>query len=220
MISNIISMFQPAQVYKFDFSEAKRRCRILLIDDDENALPIKDLLDDGYNISQIQTVDSNNLKNCEEGTYDMIILDYNGVAPKSITPDDGFGIFTRIRSANPSQYIIAISGEAYQISKTEYFEKANDWINKPAPLTPTKEKIDKGIKLLFDLSTVLQGLKEILIKDGIPHKSADKIINHFLTKRVTNLEEAVDFTRRTAKVANLSTQITSLLRFVIRLGGA
>ena len=74
----------------FDFERSKRSCRIVVIDDDKLAVPIEQLVSDGYNVAQVLEVDASVMRLCEQGTYDLILLDYNGVAPPEITPDDGF----------------------------------------------------------------------------------------------------------------------------------
>ena len=56
MFSTIFGLLRGAPPYRFDFAEARRRCRILLIDDDPNALPLEDIKKDDYSISQERIV--------------------------------------------------------------------------------------------------------------------------------------------------------------------
>lgn len=204
--------------YHFDFAQAKRRCRILVIDDDANALPLAEVTSDEYNVKQEKIVDADLLRQCETALYDIILLDYNGVAPPAITPDDGFGIFARIRTANPAQYIIAISGQTYDISKTEYFRRANDWLGKPTDLATTKNKLDTGIRYLFDKSAVLKRLKSSLLTEGFRQNSVDRVIGQLAAKNFSNFDEMSEIVKRVAKVTELSSHIVGILKALAKLG--
>jgi CheY-like chemotaxis protein len=203
--------------YRFDYVTAKRRCRILLIDDDPSALPLEDVARDEYNISQQKAVDPDLLRQCESGVFDIIILDYNGIAPVSITPDDGFGVFDRIRNSNPQQYIIAVSGQTYDISKTAYLKDANDWLRKPTDLATTKDKLDSGIRFLFDKTAVLQRLKQQLLKEGVNQKSVDRLINEVLNRSSLDLEEITELLQKITKVVKASEQVLSLAKTVAKI---
>lgn len=203
--------------YQFGFEQAKRRCRVLLIDDDANALPLVELEQDGYNVTQHKNVDSALLQRCEDGAWDIILLDYNGVAPAAITPEDGFGVFERIRNSNPQQYIVAISGQTYDISKTHYFKKANDWLKKPTDLASTKDSIDRGIRFLFDKTEVLQRLKAQLLAERINPKLVDRALQHLGNSNFTDIEEATASVRKTAKVAEISADVLATLKILIKL---
>jgi CheY-like chemotaxis protein len=206
--------------YRFDFDEAKRKTRILLIDDDASALPISHLQASDYAIRQEKKVTVELLQACERGDFDIILLDYNGIAPPAICPDDGFGVFDRIRHSNPDQYIIAISGQTYDIARTEYFAKANDWLKKPTDLSSTKTKIDKGIAEIFDKSKILARVRSQAIVDGATSAQADKLARELGARELKDLESAIDFTKKTCGFVQISGQMVSLLRSVRRIHSA
>lgn len=203
--------------YRFDFAQAKRRCRVLLIDDDPNALPLTDITSDDYNISQRTAVDPDLLRQCESGVYDIIILDYNGIAPAAITPEDGFGIFDRIRKANPEQYIIAVSAQTYDISRTAYFKNANDWLKKPTELATTKDKIDTGIRFLFDKNSVLERLRTQMLSDGFRQKSIERVMQRLAEKNYADLDEMNEMIKRVAKVSDISKTILGTLKTLAKI---
>jgi CheY-like chemotaxis protein len=191
------SLFKSAKpTYSpFDFDRSKRSCRIVVIDDDNLAIPVDQLLNDGYNIAQLLEVDANAMRLCEQCTYDIILLDYNGVAPPEITPDDGFGVFQRIRQRNPDQYIIAISGKAFDIAKTAYLKEANDWLKKPVSLADTKAKLDKAITACFDKEHVLNEIRLRALAQGLDAKTAEKLVTKLKTASGKDSKEYYNITK-------------------------
>lgn len=201
--------------YRFDFSAAKRRCRIAVIDDDINALPVDDIKRDDYHLDQYQVVDGDLLRQCEQGVFDIIILDYNGIAPASISPTDGFGIFDRIRKANPRQYIISISANTYDITKTEYFKEANSWLKKPIDLLAAKQKIDDGIRTLFDRNRIVREIEQILRNQGIKEKQIRKVCEFVFE----NKNEDIHYIEKSIKSISRLTEISSDLWGIIKAVG-
>ena len=132
---------------KLPFSETRKRARILVIDDDEQAFPYELLRKEGYNVTYWPRVE--NIKDLESGEYDVIILDIRGVADKSISKTDGLGILEHLKSYNPSQLIIAYSGQKFDLSHERFWKLADDYLGKPSPLITCKEKIDALLKNHF-----------------------------------------------------------------------
>jgi CheY-like chemotaxis protein len=217
MFDAIRRLFLGQPPYRFDFLEARRRCRVLLIDDDPAALPLSEIIKADYSCAQEKIVTGDLLRQCETGVFDIIILDYNGIAPKSITPNDGFGVFDRIRLNNPDQYIIAISGQTYDISKTAYFKEANDWLMKPTDLTTTINKIDSGIKYLFDKTEVLFRLRRQLIDEGARPKDADRLIRDIERRGYRDVDDMAETIKRVAKLTDLSAKVLGIARNLAKL---
>jgi CheY-like chemotaxis protein len=217
MLDAIRAWLSGGTTYRFDFVEARRRCRILIIDDDPNALPLIDIRTGDYNITQERVVTPDLLRQCEEGLFDIIILDYNGVAPASVTPDDGFGVFSRIKDANPDQYIIAISAQTYDISKTEYFQHANDWLRKPTDLTTTKNKLDAGIRYIFDKADILRRLKQQLLNEGIASHRIDRLIERLESRDFRDIDGVANTVKRLAKITEISAGVYSILKVLVHL---
>lgn len=216
MFSKLKDYWNPSEPHQYDFSRAKRVCRIFIIDDDPQALPVQELQSAGYNVQQVETVDADVMRMCEEASYDVILLDYTGVAPKNITPDDGFGVFERIRSANPAQYIIAISAMTYDIAKTEYFKNANDWLKKPTDLVTTKQLIDKAIHHCFDRAIIFREIETILRDSGVAGKQIGKTIENLKRTRGADLESIQDRVKSTSHLPNLPEKLAGLLGKFVR----
>ncbi len=196
------------------FKSAKLKCRILLIDDDNDALPISDLQADEYAITQIYSVSPVDLRECEQGKYDVIVLDYNGVAPLTLCPDDGFGVFSRIRAANPQQYIIAISAQKYDISQTAYLKEANDYIKKPSNLAETKNSLDEAIKHNFNPNIVYQRIEKTLIDYGVDYKQARKVVDKL--KKVRSSDSG-EYMKIISSVNSSLSTINSIISLSIQL---
>lgn len=205
--------------YRFDLSAAKRMARIILIDDDSTALPITDLQRDGYAVHQQHAVDAPLLSRCESSAFDIIILDYNGIAPASISETDGFGVFDRIRKANPDQYIISVSAKTYDISKTAYFKDANDWLRKPTDLSSTKNALDKGIAYLFDRTALLQRLHLQALQEGATVKQADKLVKEFEIKDLRDPDAAIATVKKICGLVNITNSIAFTVRLLSKAHG-
>ena len=201
MLNIFSKIFHLKDSYHYDFDSAKRVCRILIIDDDPQALPFRELKRSGYNIEQVEAVDVDVMRMCEEGTYDVILLDYTGVAPESMTPNDGFGVFDRIRSANPTQYVIAISAKTYDISKTAYFKNANNWLKKPTDLVTAKQMIDQAINHCFDREILFREIEKALRNNGISKKEIEKTIEYLRGHKNDNIGELLGMVKNTTKLS-------------------
>jgi len=81
-------------------AELRRRTRILVIDDDPHSFPFDTLRREGYAIDYWAKVE--NLQTLEEGRYDIIFLDIQGVA-QEYSKEDGLGVLEHLKQANPSQ---------------------------------------------------------------------------------------------------------------------
>lgn len=212
MFEILKNMLRSDESYHYDFANAKRVCRILVIDDDPQALPMQELRRSGYNIEQVEAVDVDVMRMCEDGTYDVILLDYTGVAPRNITPDDGFGVFDRIRAANATQYIIAISAKTYDIAKTEYFKNANDWLKKPTDLVTTKNMIDKAINHCFDREIIFREIEKTLRENGVAKKQIDRTIKALKKNQSTDADKLLELVTNTSRLAALPLDVIGLIK--------
>ena len=84
------------------FNEIRKRARILVIDDDEEAFPYKLLEKEGYNVQYWPKVEV--LRDLENGEYDIIILDIFGVASAEMSTNDGLGILEHLKKHNPHNW--------------------------------------------------------------------------------------------------------------------
>ena len=124
--------------------EARKRARILVIDDDKNAFPITLLEKEGYNVHYWAKVES--IRKLEEAEYDIIILDIKDICTPEVSLRDGFGVLEHLKKYNPAQIVVAYSGQSYDLSQQKFFQIADDFLGKPSDLLECKQKIDRLLK--------------------------------------------------------------------------
>ena len=158
-----------------DFNELKKRIRIVVIDDEES-FPIKLFQSEGYAIDKWEKVlDYGKL---ESGFYDIIVLDIKGVATH-ISEDDGLGVLESLKSNNPAQIIIAFSQHSYDLSKSRFWELADEKIAKPSDFLKMKKIIDNLIATKYKPDRYIDTLRKILDKNDFTNdekRKIDKII--------------------------------------------
>lgn len=165
------------EIKPISFDSIKKIGKIVVIDDDINSFPINEFKDFGYNIDLYTQVDHHLLKRLKNGEYDVIVLDINGIAQKSISIDDGFGILINIKEHHPHQVIIAFSGATYDIEKNDFFNKADFFMRKPIDLIKAEEKIDLAMHKAINLQYYLDDLKYLSHNKGFSENEIKKITN-------------------------------------------
>ena len=195
------------------YSQIVRRARILVIDDEEESFPCRLLQNEGYNVTYWSAVQQ--LKPLVEGEYDVIILDINGVADKSVSASDGLGIIEHIKRHNPAQLIVAYSGRKFDLSKQAFWKMSDECLGKPSPLTTCKEKIDSLLKAHFTPTHYWSVLESKLKTDSCPAECIEKLENHICEALSEKREIRVDELRikyhlSTDDVALASTMIKTL----------
>lgn len=156
--------------------EIKQRAKILLIDDDPEAIPYQFLQKESYSIETWATVES--VERLERGTYDIIILDIQGVAQHIDPERDGFGVLKILKENNPNQMIIACSGQDYDPETSDFFNLADDKLSKPVKPEHLKRKVDRLLRLRFDARFRWEETREHLISQGVSEGVLSKLENH------------------------------------------
>lgn len=154
-------------------AEARKRARILVIDDDPKAFPVSLLKAEGYNIEYWDTV--KNFRDLETGEYDLIVLDIQGIASKEQSETDGIGILEHIKHYNPAQIVIAYSAKKYDLKQGNFWRLADDFLGKPSPLTECKQRVDELLRSRFSAQYYWGVLKDMLLKQDVPQKSIQKL---------------------------------------------
>ena len=157
---------KPGAGYAFDFEAAKRRCRSILIDDDMSTVAVDTAKAEGYNLIKVIKVDPSVITACETGTFDIVLLD-----------QPSLGLFDRIRTANPAQYLIAVGAQPEHPAAAPYFQKANGKLKKPFDAAALKGALDAGIKALFDRNLLLTQIADMLTKMKIDKVLVDAVID-------------------------------------------
>ncbi len=166
-IKDLSPSIQPAQL--------RKRVKIVVIDDEEESFPYKLLQDDGYTIEWWERVDSHKLQRLENGDFDIIILDIQGVADHKLSSSDGIDVLKRIKSVNKHQIVVAFSGHSYDLSKTAFWRLADDALNKPVTVIKCKELLDRLIQEKITLSNYWNAIVELMRANGVSERTSRRI---------------------------------------------
>ena len=208
--------FKDLKEYKppIVFEELKKRTRIVVIDDEES-FPVKLFQNEGYSIDKWDSV--TDYGKLESGFYDIIVLDIKGVA-MHMSVDDGLGVLESIKANNPAQIIIAYSQHSFDLSKSKFWELADEKIAKPTDFLKIKGKIDYLIQDEYKPERYIKSLQEILSKNRIESKDIRKF-NTKLSKIIAkkekpNWDEFLDFARNKPDLAKQIIAISNtILKF-------
>lgn len=194
-------------------SEARKRARILVVDDDDRAFPVKLLQSEGYNVTYWQKVES--LRRLEDGEFDIIILDIAGISAPEMSRRDGFGVLEHLKRYNPAQIIVAYSGQSFDLSQQRFFQQADDFLAKPSDLLECKGKIDTLLQARFTAKHYWTVLVEVLRRNDV---SAEKIVEFesFFVKRAQknhdiSLESITNRLKVSKEIAEVVCTIGSLV---------
>jgi CheY-like chemotaxis protein len=199
-------------------NELRRRVKIVVIDDEEDSFPYRLLQDSGYTIEWWDKVDSNKLQRLENGDFDIIILDIQGVVDSMLSSGDGIEVLKRIKHVNPHQVIVAFSGHSYDLSKTEFWRLADDALNKPVTVIKCKELLDGLIQDKITILNYWTAITELMEKDGVPNRKIKKLEKEILKSLSDKNSVPIDLicTRLFGAIRNISA-IVSLSQAIMRI---
>lgn len=170
---------------KYSFDELKTNLKIIVIDDDD-IFPVDGFREFGYSVESWKKLDHAKLKQLYQGDFDIIILDIYGVA-QDIAAKDGFDVLVEIKSKNPSQVVVAYSGQSFDFSKNKFWELADDKLGKPTPFIGTQSLIDNLIEKTFSLDYHRQKMSAVLMQNRLETQLAH--VEHiFITAKISNAE--------------------------------
>jgi len=197
-------------------ADLRKRVKILLVDDDENALPLDFLRSNGFTIEQWTSV--RDLRRLEQGDFDIIILDIRGVTEPAVCADDGLGILRHLKEYNPAQVIIAFSGQNYAMDAHRFFRLADDVLMKPVDGVRCIELLDSVIGTAITVDHYWKGLKDVLKTGGLDERQCDRLeatIRRAISRKKrkdwrTILAQHLDDMELVARVAVVATKIAEL----------
>jgi DNA-binding response OmpR family regulator len=197
----------------YDFEELKKRTRIVVIDDEES-FPVKLFQNEGYSIDKWDSV--TDYGKLESGFYDIIVLDIKGVA-LHISEDDGLGVLESIKENNPAQIIIAYSQHIFDLSKSRFWELADEKIAKPSDFLKIKNKIDSLIRNKYKPERYIDSLHAVLIKNRIANKEIRKLDSSLSklikTKNKPDWDLLLDFSSQNS---DLTKQIVAISNTILK----
>jgi CheY-like chemotaxis protein len=198
--------------------EIRRRAKIIVIDDDPNSFPCDILRKEGYTIECWEKVES--LSRLERGDFDIIILDIGGVA-SHYSPQDGLGVLEHLKNYNPSQIVVAFSGQTFDLGKTRFWKMADDSLSKPVDVIKCKEVIDHLLQEKFTIEHYWQGLIVLLRSEGMTEEEIEK-----LEKRVAgaikkgNKNELTSILKSITEKGEIAVRLAGVAAKIIALCGA
>jgi CheY-like chemotaxis protein len=172
--------------------EARRRTRILVIDDDPNSFPLALLKNEGYAIDHWEKV--RDLGKLEAGDYDIIVLDIQGVAAEW-SANDGLGILEHLKASNPAQIVVAFSGLSFDLSKNKFWRLADDSIAKPVDAATAKRVLDDLIEKKRTPAYYWSVACSALHAQGVPEEQMARlerqVVKALLKKDETGLQKVI-----------------------------
>jgi hypothetical protein len=197
-----------------EFDELKKRTRIIVIDD-EDSFPVNLFQAEGYSIDKWDKV--SDYGRLESGFYDIIVLDIKGVATH-ISSDDGLGVLESLKRKNPAQIIIAYSQHSFDLSKSKFWELADEKIAKPSDFLKIKSIIDNLITTQFKPDRYIDTLHNILRKNSFEEKEIKKLdtalVKSIKSKKKPNWAEVLEFANTKTELVNqIITISTTILKF-------
>jgi two-component SAPR family response regulator len=198
-----------------DLAALRKRVKIVVIDDDKNAFPTKELQAEGFSIEYWPRVQS--IERLENGDFDIIVLDIAGVA-KKFSEKDGLGILEQLKNANPSQIVVAFSGQTFDIDKTRFFKLADDTLAKPVDVLKCKQVLDQLIQTKYTVNGLWTAIVALLKKNGVSDRAVreleGKLVNAIETKSSTDyvglLKGVTDKSDIALRVAGLVAKLAAL----------
>jgi CheY-like chemotaxis protein len=120
----------------------------VVVDDEE--FPYAKLFErDGYTLQKWDDV--TNLTDLEQGDFDLILLDLQGVGKAESAKEQGLGILRHLRTRSPAQIIIAYSNADWPLSNQPFFKLADATLQKSADYVDFKQKVDQLLEQRFSL---------------------------------------------------------------------
>jgi DNA-binding response OmpR family regulator len=197
------------------FAEVKKRTKVLVIDDQPDSFPFDLMRREGYSVEHWPRVES--IAPLEEGNYDIIILDIQGVA-QHISPDDGLGVLELIKKANASQVVVAFSSHSFDLSRNRFWKLADDSLCKPVNVAMCKRLIDTLIETKRTPQHYWMTVSALLIRQGLScrqiERVEDKVARALMKKNAgavsQSLKKAAENAEVAVKVAGLGIKIAGL----------
>jgi CheY-like chemotaxis protein len=209
------------QIAKPLSAEARKRlARIVVIDDEPDSVPTEDLRANGYSVEYWESLDAARLARLERGEFDIVILDIQGIVPPGFSDTgDGLGVLRRLKSSNPSQIVIACSGQSYRIDAMDFYRSADATLAKPISAIRAMEALDEVMRSRVDAGQYWDGVAEMLRQSGVDESRIRKL-EHRVAKAAegntgvsgAQVEEIVGHVTTVLTVAELVNKAIGLAR--------
>lgn len=156
------------------------RVRILVIDDQEFPY-VKLFRRDGYNVDKWKDVSK--LTQIEQGDYDLILLDLQGVGAAISATDEGLGVLRHIKQVRPTQLVIAYSNAQFPLQYQPFFELADGVMQKSADYLDFKRKVDDLLQDHFSVGFQIRKIEKEFSNAGLSPEKGAKLARRALRQR-------------------------------------
>ncbi len=196
------------------FDEIKKRAQVLVIDDEDFAYKLL-FNRDGYRLDKWDDIDD--LPKLENGYYDLILLDIQGVG-REHSHEQGLGVLKHLRAVNPVQIIVAYSNADWSLRYQEFFRMADATLAKGADYVEFKRTVDNLLKQRFSLGFYLDKIVSVLGDEtGDPRHMRELAEKAILTGKTRDIEKALKIG---VEKTELVTTVLSIVKSAITLAAA
>jgi CheY-like chemotaxis protein len=158
------------------------RVRILVIDDQEFPY-VKLFKRDGYNVDKWRDVGK--LAQIEEGDYDLILLDLQGVGTAISISEQGLGVLRHIKKVRPTQLVIAYSNAEFPLQYQPFFELADGVMQKSADYLDFKRKVNELLQAHFSVGFQIRKIEREFSQAGLSPEKGARLAKRALRTRNT-----------------------------------
>lgn len=103
------------------------------------------------------------------------MLDIAGVAQRISPDEDGLGVLQHLKSHNPTQIIVAFSGQSFDLSKQDFFRLADDTMPKPVTALKCMQVLDGLIESKMTVRHLWDSVVTLMRAEGVPNRNINKI---------------------------------------------
>ena len=154
----MLPFFKKKKWPRLELDEIRKRSRILVIDDNDFVYQAL-FKNDGYTIEKWNDVDD--LPKLEEGYFDIILLDIQGVG-NEYSNEQGLGILKHLHKVCPSQIVIAYSNADFSLKYQDFFKMADAVLAKADDYVQFKRTVDRLLGQRFSLGFYVNRIEKLL----------------------------------------------------------
>lgn len=155
------------------------RARILVIDD--QPFPYAQLFRKaGYQLTKWRDV--TNLSEIEQGRFDIVLLDLQGVG-KKLSQDQGLGVLRHIKEVRPSQVVVAYSNADWPVKYQPFFDQADAVLPKSADFVDFKKLVDDLLQEHFSVGFHLSAIEAELERHGVSDRRTMRAATRAVAKK-------------------------------------
>lgn len=158
---------------------------ILVIDDHEVPFLVA-MQSEGWRVTHWTDVRS--LRDIEQGKYDLIFLDIQGVGV-ALGDDEGFGVLKRLKQTVPGLPVVAYSSKRYDATSVEFWKLADETMLKSAGAITAMDKAESLLRKCWSADRLISDLQNRLAILSVPQVISEKILKAVKSGEAVNFSE-------------------------------